>query len=343
MTIKVSVIVPVYNAEPYLAECMESLLKQSLRECEFIFVNDGSTDNSVSIIERYGKLDSRIILVQQSNQGVSMARNAGMEAASGEYIGFVDADDFIEADMYGVLYEAASEERCDIVLSNFESEIEGHYVLTKYPFPRESIMGEAFIRKEILPVFLRTDELNTACNKLYLKSLIKDHGIIFPKNVALGEDGLFNMDAFSCAKSLKYIDYTGYHYRETVGSATRDIVKKDYFQRALEVYYTELPICYKGLLDEETVSHLKSIKLIQSVMAYIHIYLKPTDNLRVNEQIKYIRKMIESNEVKAALPIYKKETELALDRYQKLMLYFINRRSWFGLFCMTAYSRLRNG
>ncbi|WP_054028516.1 glycosyltransferase [Bacillus sp. FJAT-28004] len=342
MNIKVSVIVPVFNAEPYIALCIESLLSQTIRECEFIFVNDGSTDRSTSIIERYRQLDSRIILLQQSNQGVSMARNKGLEAASGAYIGFVDADDFIEADMYKRLYDAANKDECDIVLSNFESEIEGNYVLTKYPFPVNALLNDDFIAQAVLPFFLKSDELNTACNKLYRKSLVMHSGIRFPRNVVLGEDGLFNMEAFSRAASLKYIDYTGYHYRETSGSATRDIIRKDYFHRALEVYRTEPPAYYKDLLEEEMIIHLKAIKLIHSVIAYVHIYLKPTNSLSVSKQIKYIRTMIECQEVKAALPLYKKEMELTLNRYQRLMLYFISIRSWMGLYCMTAYSRFRN-
>ncbi|MES9697320.1 glycosyltransferase [Bacillus sp. JJ927] len=102
-----SVIIPVYNAEKYITQCIESLLNQTLRECEFIFINDGSTDNSEKIIEDYKKINDRITLINQENQGVSIARNRGLDVSTGEYVGFVDADDYIEKDMYEMLYNAA--------------------------------------------------------------------------------------------------------------------------------------------------------------------------------------------------------------------------------------------
>lgn len=342
MSIKVSVIVPVYNAEPYISECIKSLLSQTIQDCEFIFVNDGSTDNSAAIIERYRRSDSRIILIQQPNQGVSVARNVGLIASSGEYVGFVDADDYIEADMYERLYNAAANGECDVVLSNFESEIEGHLVITKYPFPKEVRLTSEFIRKDVLPAFLKTEELNTACNKLYRNALVREHAVQFPKQVALGEDGIFNMFFFSYAATMKYIDYTGYHYREVSGSATRNIVQKDYFHRALEVFGAEPPVCYAGLMDQMAIRQLKSIKLIHSVLAYIHIYLKPTEEMSIGEQFSYVRRMIGNKEVRYALPIYLNEMELELGSYQKLMLLLMKRKSIVGLYCLTAYSRFRN-
>ncbi|WP_138752510.1 glycosyltransferase [Paenibacillus sinopodophylli] len=342
MTIKVSVIIPVYNAEAYLAECIESLLNQTIQACEFIFINDGSADNSVSIIQKYGQQDTRIILVEQMNQGVSAARNAGLKVASGAYIGFVDADDYVEADMFERLYTAADRDGSEIMVSNFGTVIEGQYVMVKYSYPVDKRLDEAFIQAQVIPRFLEKDDLNAVWNKLYLRSLIQTNEITFSKQLALGEDGLFNMIAFSYAKSMTYIDYAGYHYRETPGSATRDIVRMDYFKRAIEVYYTDPPDRYKQLLDEQTIGELKAIKLMNNVMAYIHMYSKPTRNFPFNEQIKYIQRMIACDEVRMALRTYKGKIRAERNRYEKLFLHFIGIRSWLGLYCMTAYSRYRN-
>ncbi|WP_028611936.1 glycosyltransferase [Paenibacillus harenae] len=342
MSKKISVIVPVYNAEPYIGECLQSLLAQTLQDCEFICVNDGSTDRSASIIEQFRQMDSRVILINQSNQGVSVARNTGLEDAAGEYVGFVDADDFIEPDMYERLYNAAGKGDCDVVLSNFESELDGYRIVTQYPFPTDVVLHSDFIRREVLPTFLRTDQLNTACNKIYRTSLIQKYKIRFPENVTLGEDGLFNMMFFSCAASMNYISYTGYHYREVKGSATRNIASKDYFQRALEVYESKLPDSYAGLLDQRTIKELKSIKLIQSVLAYIHIYLKPSKEMGIIHKFRYVRKMIRNQEVRSSLPIYCKEMAMELGVYQKAMLQMMRRKSILGLYGLTAYSRFRN-
>jgi glycosyltransferase involved in cell wall biosynthesis len=244
MSLKVSVIIPVYNAEKYINQCIESLINQTLQECEFIFINDGSKDESQQIIENYQKLDVRIKLINQENQGVSIARNVGLRIAKGEYIGFVDADDFIEKKMYEILYTTAKQNDSDVIISNFESEIEGHKINTKYPFPIEVTLNNDYINEEILPYFLKEDNLNTGCNKIYKNKVIRENNLKFPEKVPLGEDGLFNMCFFSFADTMKYIDYTGYFYREVEGSATRNITGMDYFNRAIEVYNMKVPAIY---------------------------------------------------------------------------------------------------
>ena len=114
--VKVSVIIPVYNAEKKIQRCMESLLSQTLREMEFIFVNDASTDASLQILKEYKNKDARVVVIDcEKNSGAGGARNVGLDRAKGEYIGFVDADDFIKNDMFEALYQRAKEGDCDIV------------------------------------------------------------------------------------------------------------------------------------------------------------------------------------------------------------------------------------
>ena len=111
---KISVIVPVYNVEKYLRKCIESILNQTFREFELILVDDGSTDSSGKICDEYALKDSRIKVIHKENGGASSARNAGLDVAKGEYIGFVDSDDWIEMDMYGELYRLIKENNTDI-------------------------------------------------------------------------------------------------------------------------------------------------------------------------------------------------------------------------------------
>lgn len=343
MEAKVSIIIPVYNAEPYISECIDSLLQQTLAECEFIFINDGSTDKSKEKILHYLQSDPRIKWIDQDNQGVSAARNRGLSVANGEYIGFVDADDYIEKDMYEVLYRAAKEDDCDVVISNFESELEGHKVVTKYPFPIGKLLDSDYIEQEILLYFLKGDSLNTACSKLYKNRVIRAHHVKFPERVALGEDGLFNMQLFRHAAHVTYIDYTGYHYREVAGSATRNISAKDYFGRALEVYMLDIPDEYLGRIDKEKVRQLKSIKLITSVMSYIYVYFSVSnEELNFWKRFSYVKNMIKNPYVREAFPIYYYEMYRTLGRYEKVIVNMIRRKSTMGLYCATAYSRLRN-
>ena len=116
---KVSIIVPVYNVEKYLCQCLESLVHQTLTDIEIICVNDGSTDNSLGILNKYAQLDSRIKVFSQKNQGVSSARNLGLEKVNGEYITFVDSDDWIELNACEILYNTAQERNTDILLCSY--------------------------------------------------------------------------------------------------------------------------------------------------------------------------------------------------------------------------------
>ncbi|WP_216829038.1 glycosyltransferase family 2 protein [Alkalihalobacterium elongatum] len=342
MGTKITVIIPVYNAEKYLSQCIQSLLNQSLQDCEFIFINDGSTDNSQKLIEEFKATDQRIKLINQENLGVSIARNIGLELATGEYVGFVDADDYIESDMYEQLYKATKNGECDVIITDFESEIDGQKVITTYPFPVNQTLNRTFIEGELLPHFVKSENLNSACNKIYSNKRIIENKIRFPEKLALGEDGMFNMLFFNVARNMKYINYTGYHYREVKGSATRNLVRYDYFSRALEVYTKDLPSFLIATIGREKVQQLKAIKFIHSVLSYIYIYFTANDNLRFKERFNYVKVMIHHPKVKEALPIYYNEYLSGLGRYERFLLEMIKRKATFALYCATTYSKLRN-
>jgi glycosyltransferase involved in cell wall biosynthesis len=342
MSVKVSVIIPVYNAEKYIAQCIESLLAQTLEECEFIFINDGSTDNSATIIKEYQKADPRIKLYEQKNQGVSTARNLGLSASTGEYIGFVDADDFIEKDMYKVLFKTAKAEDCDIIISNFESQMEGKKVISNYPFPKNISLNKEFIEQQILPYFLRYDDLNTVCTKLFKKDVIKKSSVQFPKHIALGEDGMFSIQCFYNAEKIKFVEYSGYQYREVLGSATRNTANHDYFRRAIEVYQLELVEKYLVNMNNQKIKTLKSIKLLNSVMACLYIYLKQTNKVSFLRKLQYISNVIHHTTVREALDFYINEMFPKLGRYEKFLISMLKRKSIAGIYFAMAYSRLRS-
>ncbi|PGL70330.1 glycosyltransferase [Bacillus sp. AFS055030] len=343
MGIRVSIIIPVYNSERYIVECIESLLQQTLRDCEFIFINDGSQDNSRKIIENYQSLDDRIKLINQENQGVSIARNNGLLLATGEYVGFVDADDYVKDDMYEVLLNAAEKSGCDVVLSNFESEITGKRIIIRYPFLINTVLDQKYIEEVILPFFLESEHLNSVVNKLYKNKVIKQNNVKFPEKMALGEDGMFNIHFFSNATTMQYIDYTGYYYREVIGSATRNISEKDYFKRALEVYQSELPEIYSDKVENAKIWQLKSIKLVNSVFSYIHIYFTPSKQMSIGKRYRYVKSMVYNKDLKSALALYLNSNNYcSLGRYEKFILNLIKNKSIIGLYILTAYSRFRN-
>ncbi|MHA6485271.1 glycosyltransferase family 2 protein [Paenibacillus sp. strain BS8-2] len=341
MDLKVSVIVPVYNTEKYLSECIESLLAQTLDSCEFLFINDGSRDGSLAILERYRMKDSRIRVINQENQGVSAARNAGIAAARGEYIGFVDSDDWVEADMFEVMYQAAKASDCDIVLIDYVTQLEGQSLRTHFEITSGTRLDRAYVEREVMPIYMKGWSMNSVCNKLFRAELIVGNEIFFQKGRVLGEDKLFGMELLAASNSMFYEKYAGYHYREVQGSATRNLSKMDYFGHAIEVYEENYPQVYARLMGPAQLNQLKSIELIQAIMSYIHVYFIPGNGLAIREQLSAVKDILRHTSVQSALRMYI-NLNVDVGKYELWMLRLMNRRSALGLYGLTAYSRFRN-
>lgn len=342
MDIKVSVIIPVYNCEKYIGECIESLVSQTLKECEFIFVNDGSSDKSKEIIEGYAKNDSRIKIINQKNGGVSVARNTGLKSAVGEYIGFVDGDDYIECDYYEKLYDVAIENDCDVVMCDWKSELKGNENRLSLPFIRNKVLDKRYIERIIYPFIIESDSLNSVCNKIFNNKMIKENKVIFPVGVELGEDGAFNVSAITYARNVYYLDLCGYYYREVEGSATRNVIKKDYFKRALNVYKNRVKEYEEWPIEEEKIERLKAIKFLNVVIGLTYIYFVPNENNKLNDRYKYIKKMINNEEVSNAINKYYEEISHGKGRYERGIINSIKNKNTFGIYVLTLYSRLRN-
>lgn len=340
MSIDVSVIIPVYNSERYLPECIESLIRQTLQACEFIFINDGSTDRSLEILEKYQQCDERIKIYNQENQGVSAARNYGIQLSKGEYIGFVDSDDMIEVDYFNTLYQTAKQNICDLVLCNLkfskgDSEI-------KYPFNTNELLDNQYIKQNIYPYFLKYDNLNSVCNKLYKKSIVDNYQIAFPKSIALGEDGLFNQRFLTYTKRFYYLDYAGYVYKEVIGSATRNIEKHDYFSRELLHFEQTIPEYNLWGMDNQEIEFLKFNKLINNVLNLCYMYLLPNNNMKFHKRYQYVSKMIKNPQLQQLVKKY--SNHLLNDRslYEKILLKLIQKRCMPGVCGVILYSQYRN-
>lgn len=336
----VSIVIPVFNAARHLKKIMYSLLHQTLTNCEFIFVNDGSTDDSREIIEEYQKLDSRVQLYNQENKGVSSARNKGIQLAKGEFIAFVDADDFIELTQFEILYGLAQKNNIEIVIAQFYKEIGGITTKTKSKFPVDVVLDKAYINQHILPQFLQDSSLNSVCTKLYASQLIKE--IEFPAGVALGEDGIFNLKAFNKAQSVLFTNFCGYHYIEVEGSATRNSAQKDYFKRALEAYHFDYQALISVVLDEQKTIEWKSIRLIENVVSYIYIYLLPNSNTSFKRRVAYVKKMIHNDTVQKSIQEYYSKISEGKSKNQRFILKCIKNKSLIQLVAVNLYFQIRN-
>lgn len=203
---KVSVIIPAYNTENYIASCLHSLVAQTLKEIEIIVVDDGSTDFTASKVREIASLDARIKLFSQSNQKQGAARNRGIEIATGEYIGFVDSDDWVSYDYFEKLYDAAKRHDADIALATNVRIGNGK---TK---KRLEIEKEVFVQTLQDRIDISRQAKNPCpTNKIYRRELLLAHNIFYPEGIYC-EDKLFTMQALYYANGLVTVPETFYYY-----------------------------------------------------------------------------------------------------------------------------------
>lgn len=202
----ISLIVPVYNAEKYLSKCIESILRQTYKNFELICINDGSTDASLNILQSYAYQDSRIKIINQKNKGQSIARNEGLKCVQGEYVAFVDSDDWLELDFLEKLYSSAQKNNADVVQSGF--------IQSDKKFIQENRICFSFddILKNMNKAFV--------WNKLWKTKFIQDSQLQFLDNVYY-EDLAFCLLAAFYAKKWNVIDYAGYNYFQNPVSSTQ--------------------------------------------------------------------------------------------------------------------------
>lgn len=218
----ISIIVPVYKTEKYLARCLESIIHQTYKNIEIILIDDGSPDNSGRLCDEYAQLDTRIKVIHKENGGVSSARNIGLKYANGQYVTFVDSDDWIELDMYEKLLSKLKEQNVDIVRCGYYKD-EGKSVKKEdFIFQNDIRIDLVKKRREIINLY--------ACGKMYagicfilVKKEIIDKINNFNSGIALGEDLLFDIELICVASSIYMYNERFYHYYTNIESATQNL------------------------------------------------------------------------------------------------------------------------
>ena len=231
---KVSEIVPIYNVEKYLKRCIESLINQTFEDIEIIALNNGSTDKSLDILNYYAYKDKRIRVINNKNIGVSKSRNIGIKEAKGEYIVFVDSDDWIDSNMIEILHKTISDNNCDLVMCTYVREFANHSKEKVFNLPEINIYEGIQVKNELLrklvgpiqkelanPEYL--DALGTVWAKMYKTSILKEKNLRFIdlKEIGSGEDILFNIYVFNEVSKVILLNKPMYHYwRENDNSIT---------------------------------------------------------------------------------------------------------------------------
>lgn len=217
---KVSIIVPVYNVEKYLRKCIDSLINQTLNDIEIICINDGSTDKSIKILKEYKNKDSRIILLNQENSGQSVARNRGIEIAKGEYLGFVDPDDWIDLDYYEKLYNAASTNDTDIAVGGI-IRVTGIKKKKFLNFEKETLTDNTKLKFELCDV----PEKSYIWNKIYKTQKLKEINLKFEEG-RIFEDCIFTPQALFFLGKMVTVPNIYYYYLRRGNSTVKQRSEK---------------------------------------------------------------------------------------------------------------------
>lgn len=259
--VKVSVIVPVYNSEKYISECIESILNQTYENFELILINDGSKDSSGDICKKYENQDKRVIYICKENGGVSSARNMGVQYAQGEYVTFVDSDDIIKPDMLEILMKSNSDfAMCGYKLyDDISNTVSNHFSCPYYLGSMHEFVLN--IREYLSPPYLLGP-----CFKLFRKSIIVENNVIFPPELSYGEDAVFVLEYLVHCKTASISSYIGYSYRKH-GSES---LSGRFLTNKIDINY-RINTLIDALLQKENVTERSKIlaeRLLECFVSY---------------------------------------------------------------------------
>jgi glycosyltransferase involved in cell wall biosynthesis len=295
---KVSVIIPVYNVQNYLKGCLKSVMNQTLTEIEIICVDDGSTDSSGQLLDQFAKIDKRIIVIHRENGGLSIARNTGIEAARGEYLGFVDSDDFIDEEMYEKLYASAKKHDSDVVVTNLHLYLDDTRQILSY---RDIVRLYQLERESAFAAIEQPDIVKFigVWDKLYRRSFIEKYHLRNPEK-RIYEDALFTFQTLVLASRISVVSEPLYYYRKNTGSAitdkekVNDNYKRDFLLNSKEIrafltqhgLYTAFSKAYLEYQFEFALFHQSNI----ASKPYFFSYFKDMRDMLLDSDYEQIKK-----------------------------------------------------
>lgn len=327
MNPKVSVIVPIYNVEKYLDKCVNSLLNQTLTDIEIILVDDGSPDLSGKMADDYQEKYFNIKTVHRENGGLGPARNTGIEYATGDYIAFLDSDDWVQADMYEKLYEIIRKTNADIVVSGHCDVANDAVVLKKQHPLRGQIYDSSDkireVRKKLFGHSPADQEVEafpmSVCMSLYNRKMLNENGIRFEK--ILSEDTIFNIGAYKVAKKIVFTEYTDYCYRKEEQASITQTFSKNKINQYRE-FLLKLSKLAKEENDDECILRAKRM-----VIDYCRVYVRIVNNSNASkkEKIFYIKEFAEDPIIQKLWKGYPVQT---LPFQQKIFQKFIENHNY---------------
>lgn len=302
----ISIIVPIYNIEKYLARSLESLINQTYPHLEFILVNDGSKDNSLAICQEYAQKDRRIKVLDKVNEGVSVARNTGLEAATGSYIGFIDPDDWIEPHMYEQLYHHIKKWDSPVCLCNYFKDSKKKSVPKMFAFKDELLEGKSIIEKLVndmvgMPDLMPTYVLVMGCvwRGLFKKEFLDHHQLRFVPGVSIMEDLVFMVQTLLKCDKVAIDQGVYYHYVQNPSSVLHTYNKR-LWEDQVKVYELLEKSFIEAQLEEEMRSRL-DFRYIGMVLSAIknETYMKKESDLK--DTVAHIKQICQDDKLKFVL------------------------------------------
>jgi glycosyltransferase involved in cell wall biosynthesis len=319
----VSLILPIYNSEEHLAMTIESVLNQSHKEIEVLLIDDGSIDNSLKICTQYETLDDRVRVFSTENQGVSSARNFGLNIACGKYIRFIDSDDILPENSTSKLVEAAEKHNAQIVIGGFEERKfsnKNKYKIERFIKTEKVFTAEDFASNYLL--FKKKKMINAPWNKLYCSHFLKNNHILFDPDIALGEDLIFNLSCFRVCEKIIAIEEVVYIYFIRNG-----------FGLSQKFYDNKYKI-YKRLLEaEKEFAEAFGVDLIDYLMTNkINEGIFQIESILRNKKIPYDEKktLIKQSKNEWGLHDYNNKNH-KLTKYNNLILHLLRLNHFFAI------------
>ena len=301
---KISVIVPIYNAEKYIDRCIKSIYAQTFTDYEIILVNDGSKDNSAKICRGYAEKDSRITFIDKENGGAGSARNAGIEVAKGEYLAFPDVDDWFEPNMYKELYDIAVSGNYDIVFSGVNYYSQSKNGELKYSrtvnCEKAHFLTEDECRKNVMVFFPTSTIFDVPWNKLYKKSVAIKNNVRF-SDTRRCQDAMFNIDFYNAAKSVASIDKAYYNYIENDISGVQRKFPKNYIDINVAYFKKLISILSSWEIYKGDIKRHYDTSFAIAVWETMCMFENPVWNMSKKEQKEYVTDIMKRKDIKDML------------------------------------------
>ena len=342
---QVSIIVPVYNVENYIERCLNSLVNQTFKDIEIITINDGSTDKSLELINKYVKEDIRVSVIDLGDEGVSYCRNLGIEKANGKYIMFVDSDDWIDFSMVEVMYKKAEENKLDLVMCSYIREFKDHSKEKIFNLPEEIIYKEDKVKNELLRKLVgpvkeelsnpeMLDALGTVWGKLYRADILKENKLKFVdlNEIGSAEDTLFNIFTFNYLSKVMFLNKHMYHYwRDNPKSVTSQYNLKLKEQR--KVFFKYISDFIKENNFEQVFEEALNNRICTSVLGLGLIECSKNNKISGINKIKNIKKIINEEYIRNA---YKNLELKYFSIHWRIFYFFIKNKMSFCSYLMLS-------